>query len=97
MERAERALREEVTRKNPLAELLGRLLRGPDAGRVEGVEIVVRHRGAPGDEAVIPAEAIASATSRSIELADGTPLPLHRVLEVRRDGVAIWRRGSRGA
>jgi uncharacterized protein (UPF0248 family) len=43
----------------------------------------LRHRGAPGDLRSVSAAEIARVTSRAIVLADGTELPLHRVIAVR--------------
>ena len=75
---------------NPLAEMLGRRLAGADAA----LEVLVIHRGAPGDRRAIGRGEIARVTGHALVLGDGTELPLHRVIEVREGGDVVWPRPS---
>jgi hypothetical protein len=78
---------------NPLAELLNRLLRDPAVEGAE-VEVVFVHRGAQRDRRSVSGREVRRVGRRSLALADGTELPLHRVLEVRHAGAVVWRRAG---
>ncbi|TNE84174.1 MAG: DUF504 domain-containing protein [Deltaproteobacteria bacterium] len=64
-----------------------------------GLELTVRHRGAPGDIRVIPGFAIASITANGVNLVpadgevEGVFIPFHRVLRVGGpEGETLWAR-----
>lgn len=65
-------------------------------GDLPGLELTVRHRGAPGDIRVIPGFAIDSIAASGLHLLpeddqDGAFIPFHRVLRVDGpDGQALW-------
>ena len=63
-------------------------------GRLREAEVVILHRGAPGDRKSIPGEKIVEVKKGYFiyvnTLGRETVIPYHRVLEVRRDGKRIW-------
>ncbi len=68
-------------------------------GRMDGCEIVILHRGAPGDRKRIPGIWITELKKSYLHYRDPntrreTCIPLHRVLEIRLEGKAVWKRGS---
>jgi uncharacterized protein (UPF0248 family) len=58
---------------------------------LEGVEIIILHRGAPGNRKVIRGEELTE-IKRSYLVYGITEIPLHRIREVRKDGRTIWKR-----
>jgi uncharacterized protein (UPF0248 family) len=82
--------------KNPLAELLTRLLFERETDPAS-LAIVFRHRGAPDDVRRVVGEEIEKAGPHGVVLADGTTLPLHRVLEVQRGETIVWSRHPKAA
>jgi uncharacterized protein (UPF0248 family) len=65
-------------------------------GKLKGCEIIILHRGAPNDRKAIPAERITE-IKRSYfcymdERSRETVIPMHRVLEIRTHGKAVWQR-----
>ena len=69
-----------------------------DAG-LGGLEVVILHRGAPGDLKVIKGESIADVAPRAMivrEEGEETVIPYHRVRIIRRGDTVIWRRVPKG-
>ncbi len=56
-----------------------------------GVEIIILHRGAPGNRKVIMGNEVTE-IKRSYLVYGITEIPLHRIREVRKDGRTIWKR-----
>jgi len=56
-----------------------------------GVEIIILHRGAPGNRKVIMENEVTE-IKRSYLVYGITEIPLHRIREVRKDGRTIWKR-----
>lgn len=62
---------------------------------LEGLEVAILHRGAPGDMKVIRGESIADIAPRAMLVREGgedTLIPYHRVRIIRRGDTVIWRR-----
>ena len=77
--------------EHPLRSLLSRLLRGP--GNPSDVELVYRHRGAPGDELKILVSSIDRVGKGWFMLDDGeTQIPFHRILVIKnlRTSEVLW-------
>jgi uncharacterized protein (UPF0248 family) len=72
-------------------EVLNRLMWDPSAGGMEGVVVVIRHRGAAMDEKSIPAGYITSAGKGSFETSEAT-IPYHRVLRICRGDAILFER-----
>jgi len=77
-------------------EVLLRLMWDPRL-RIEDYEVLIRHRGAPGDVKVIPGSSIRRVGRGFFVYDEGgveVHIPYHRVLEVRgRGGEVVFRRG----
>ncbi len=62
-------------------------------------EIVIRHRGAPGDVLTIPGKSLTELKRDHFiytnERGEETFIPLHRILEVRSGGKVLWKRKAR--
>ena len=73
--------------------VLGRLLW---RGGLERAEVVILHRGAPGDRKVIPGRQVTSVKRGYLlyrnDSGEEIIIPLHRVLEVRLNGETLWKR-----
>ena len=78
-----------MARKNPLLELLNRLLRLPPETCTD-LEVEVLHRGAGGDRRKLGRTELVAIHRRGLLLADGTVLPPHRIRAVRRGGEQLW-------
>lgn len=67
-------------------------------GGLGGCEIVIIHRGAPGNRRVIRGEDVADVAPRALICIEGgqeVVIPYHRVVSLVRDGEVIWsRRGA---
>jgi uncharacterized protein (UPF0248 family) len=72
----------------------GTLSRLKWVGGLEECEIVILHRGAPGDRKVIPGKKVTEIKKSYFYYRNGseTCIPLHRILEVRLEGKVIWKR-----
>jgi len=57
---------------------------------LEGVEIIILHRGAYENKKVIKGEEIKDIAPRAIICKDDTIIPYHRVLCIKKNGVIIW-------
>lgn len=73
--------------------VLGRLLW---CDGLHGAEVVIRHRGSPGDVKTIRGETIKEIKRgffiHSSSPGEETVIPLHRIQEVRNHGETIWKR-----
>jgi len=73
--------------------ILGKLKWGNMLGRAD---VVIVHRGGPGDRKTIPGREITEVSKGRFVyvniLGEETSIPFHRVLEVRLDGKQIWKR-----
>ncbi len=81
-----------------IRDLLNREKWASDAG-LGGLEVVILHRGAPGDLKVIKGESIADVAPRAMivrEEGEETVIPYHRVRIIRRGDTVIWRRVPKG-
>lgn len=58
---------------------------------LKGIEVVIVHRGVPGDKKVIRGEEIKDVAPRAI-ICDGVVIPYHRVLCIRKGEEILWRR-----
>ena len=69
-------------------------------GGLEECEIVILHRGAPGDRMVVKGNSIIGVKRSYFEyrnrLGEEVTIPYHRILEVRIGGKVIWDRERRG-
>ena len=72
-------------------DVLNRLRWDPAAGGLEGVTLLIRHRGAPGDVKEVPAEAIVSLGKGSFGTDEAT-IPYHRILRISRCGTILFQR-----
>ena len=64
-------------------------------GGLEWCEIIILHRGAPGDRKVIPGQQLTGLDRHYFYYKDGdreTTIPLHRVREVWLEGKLVWQR-----
>jgi uncharacterized protein (UPF0248 family) len=65
---------------------------------LKGCEIVITHRGAPGDLKTIPGDSVTEVKKSYLmftnERGEDTFIPLHRVMEIRREGKVLWKRES---
>jgi uncharacterized protein (UPF0248 family) len=63
-------------------------------GGLRDCEIVILHRGAPGNRKTIPGSHLTEIKKSYFCYRNGreTRIPLHRILEVRLEGEAIWKR-----
>ena len=68
-------------------------------GGIEKVDIVILHRGAPDDRKTVHGRDITSVKKGHFVYTDitgrETTIPLHRILEVRVDGKAVWKRAPK--
>ena len=67
-------------------------------GKLEGSEIVIRHRGAPQEMKVIPGSKVTQVKKSHFYYQDGgreSFIPMHRVLKIRKNGEDIWKRSFR--
>ena len=69
-------------------------------GGLEDCEIVILHRGAPGDKKVIHGKSVTEVKKSYFYYKDSTSgretyIPLHRVLEIRLGVKVIWKRTER--
>jgi len=81
-----------------IRDLLNREKWASDAG-LGSLEVVILHRGAPGDLKVIKGESIADVAPRAMivrEEGEETVIPYHRVRIIRRGDTVIWRRVPKG-
>ncbi len=73
--------------------VLGKLLW---KGELDRAEVVILHRGMPGDRRIVPGSRISSVKKGYILVRDGrgeeSTIPLHRILEVSLDEKQIWKR-----
>ncbi|MGQ9759243.1 MAG: DUF504 domain-containing protein [Candidatus Methanomethylicaceae archaeon] len=60
---------------------------------LQGIEVVIIHRGAPENKKVIKGEEIKDIAPRAMVCED-VIIPYHRVLCIRRGAKIIWSRGS---
>lgn len=80
---------------NELRDLLGRL-RWDREATATGVVVEARERTDAGEVVrLLPFTAVADILPAGIALADGTFIPYHRVLTVRRGDEVLWRRRRR--
>lgn len=66
-------------------------------GKLDGAEIVIRHRGAPQETKVIAGSKVTQVKKSHFYYEDGgreSFIPLHRVLEIRLGGETIWKRST---
>jgi len=66
-------------------------------GGLEDCEIIILHRGAPGDKKLIPGKSVTEVKKsyfyyRNCKDGRETYIPLHRVLEIRLKGKVLWKR-----
>lgn len=65
-------------------------------GRLKGSEIVILHRGAPGNKRVINSEQITEIKKSHFMYKDDKGfevfIPMHRILEIRMHGKVVWKR-----
>ncbi len=81
---------------NELRDLLNRL-RWNQATGGEGTVVEARERGQAGEVVRrLPFATLAEIGPRGVTLADGTFIPYHRVLSVRRGDEVLWRASRRG-
>ena len=67
-------------------------------GDLAALELVIRHRGAPRDERVVPGAAILDIGPRGVTISEDIAagdggdvwIPYHRVLAVRAPGATLW-------
>ncbi len=62
-------------------------------------EIIILHRGAPGNRKVISGKSITQVKKSYFYYREGKDeifIPLHRILEIRKGGKIIWKRKSAG-
>ena len=68
------------------------------AGDLSGCEIVILHRGAPGERKVVAGGNVTQVKKRNFqylnERGEETFIPYHRVLEIRIKGRTAWRKGK---
>jgi uncharacterized protein (UPF0248 family) len=69
-------------------------------GGLGGCEIVIVHRGAPGNRKTIPGKKVTEVKKSYFYYKSGkggkeTCIPLHRILEVRVEGKAVWKRSEK--
>ena len=78
---------------NMVYRVLGKLLW---KGGIKEAEVVILHRGAPDDRKTIPGRRIKEIKKGFLvylnQQGEETVIPYHRVLEVRKDGKAIWKK-----
>lgn len=80
---------------NELRDLLNRLRWDRGTGG-EGVVVEIRERSEAGEGVrVLPFGALVEILPRGLMLADGTFIPYHRVLAVRRRDEVVWRASGR--
>jgi uncharacterized protein (UPF0248 family) len=80
-----------------IRDLLNREKWASEAG-LGDLEIVILHRGAPGDLKVIRGDSIADIAPRAMLVIEGgedTVIPYHRVRIIRRGDTVIWRRAPK--
>ena len=75
-------------------DVLNRLRWGSDENELVNADIVIRHRGAPGDEKVIPGGDIRCLGRGSFET-EGAVIPYHRVLRIERKDRPLYARKPR--
>lgn len=66
-----------------------------EKGGLAGLEIVILHRGAPGNRRVIRGEDIIDIAPRAIICSEGggeVIIPYHRILSLIKDGKEVWSR-----
>jgi uncharacterized protein (UPF0248 family) len=67
-------------------------------GKLQDCQVVLLHRGAPGDKKVIPGDRITQVKKSYFYYKEGAGMgdekfiPLHRVLEIIVDGEVVWKR-----
>jgi len=68
-------------------------------GGLEKCEIVIRHRGVPGDVMVVAGSSLTEIKRDHFmymnDRSEETFIPLHRILEVRLEGKVLWKRKPR--
>jgi uncharacterized protein (UPF0248 family) len=75
--------------------VLGRLLW---KGMMDRAEVIILHRGAPGDRKAVKGSQIREVKKSFLvtDSAEGEAvIPLHRVMEVRLDGKPVWKRAGK--
>lgn len=68
-------------------------------GGLRDVEVVILHRGAPGDTKIISGSSITDVAPRAMVVQEGgeeTVIPYHRVRIIRRGDTIIWQRSAKG-
>ena len=83
------------SQKGTAREVLNRLKWSPEGGGLGDVDVIIRHRGAPGDEKRIPASTITDLGKGSFQTPEST-IPYHRVLRITRGEAVLYRRISAG-
>jgi uncharacterized protein (UPF0248 family) len=66
-------------------------------GKLDRSEIVILHRGAPGDRRVIGGSKVTEVKRSHFCYEEGGRerfIPLHRVMEIRLDGETVWKRST---
>ncbi|MDH5807211.1 MAG: DUF504 domain-containing protein [Candidatus Methanomethylicaceae archaeon] len=58
---------------------------------LEGIEIIIIHRGAPNNEKIIKGEEIKDIAPRAI-ICENLIIPYHRVICIKKNGIEIWRK-----
>lgn len=61
------------------------------------VRVVIRHRGAPGDEKTIPGDQITGLGTSFFEVDGETQIPYHRILRVHRGSELVYERRASSA
>ncbi len=67
-------------------------------GGLEKCEVIILHRGAPGDRKAISGSKLTGLDRHYFYYSDGgreTTIPLHRIQEVRLEGETLWKRKAR--
>jgi uncharacterized protein (UPF0248 family) len=65
------------------------------SGGLNGLEVIIIHRGVPGNVKVIKGESIIDIAPRAMLVSEGdeeTVIPYHRVRIIRRGDIVIWQR-----
>jgi uncharacterized protein (UPF0248 family) len=66
-------------------------------GGIEGCEVIIRHRGAPGDVKAVECCHIRDVKKTYFTYGSGereTRIPNHRIIEIREGGKSLWRRST---
>ena len=79
-------------RRETARDVLYRLRWGSGREDLEGVTIMIRHGGAPGDRKAVDGRQVIRLGRGSFDT-DRTSIPYHRVLEITRSGELLYRRG----